>query len=144
MQYFNPPPPDPRTFGNPSFPQQKESSSWFGWFIVAIGALVTGFFIGKNSKKITEKIEPLGQELTEKLENKVEDLKECIEQILGMDFEELEPEIIKKYTDNFDKLNRAEKLWCKREFEENPQLQKKYPKLSLKLGIEPNEDFNLL
>ena len=141
---------DPRYFApNPQFPAAQKSSSWFGWLLMVIGALISGYILGQSEK--TEPHEKPKDDVIPKIDGEppvVPTLAEKTETLpvppganAPKKLIELGDDIIDKLTADFDNINMAERLFMKRELEENPQLIIKYPVLAKLLGfkIENND-----
>lgn len=142
---------DPRNFAyHPQFPEPKKSSSWVGWLLMVIAALIAGFFAGQTVK--IEVVHPTNDNHTDLndshftsatiVEEKEEDPKEDEPETKinePVKFTDLDDEIIHRYTEDFDNLNQAERLFCKREFDTNPELITRYPMLAKLLGFEIEE-----
>lgn len=144
---------DPRNFAyHPQFPEPQKSSSWVGWLLMVIAALIAGFFAGQTVKV---EVHPKNDDHTDLNDNhltsativdekeeepkNVEPEAKINEPVM---FTDLSDEIIHRYTEDFDNLNQAERLFCKREFEINPELITRYPILAKLLGfdVEENDD----
>ena len=141
---------DPRYFAqNPQFPAAQKSSSWFGWLLMVIGALISGYVLGQSEK--TEPHEKPKDDVIPKIDGEppvvptLAEKTETIPQPPGANAPkkliELGDDIIDRLTADFDNINMAERLFMKRELEENPQLVIKYPVLAKLLGfkIENND-----
>ena len=141
---------DPRYFApNPQFPAAQKSSSWIGWLLMVIGALISGYILGQSEK--TEPHEKPKDDVVPKIDGeppvvptlaeKTETLPEPQGANAPKKLIELGDDIIDRLTADFDNINMAERLFMKREFQENPQLIIKYPVLAKLLGfkIENND-----
>lgn len=149
---------DPRYFSHhPQFPEPQKSSSWFGWLLMVIAALIGGFFMGQTVK-IEEKSpinppEPLVKDTHEPTNDKdtfavvVEEPKvvpKPTKTAIQTKFIDLDDEIIARFTADFENIGQADKMFTKREFKENPELITRYPELAKLLGfyIEDENDTN--
>ena len=141
---------DPRNFANhPQFPEPKKSSSWVGWLLMIFGALIGGFFLGQNVK-IEEKVlpnnpEPSTNDTPEPTNDKEHTFAVVVDEpkvepeppkpIIQTRFIDLDDDIIARFTADFANIGEADKLFTKREFQENSELITKYPELAKLLGF---------
>lgn len=145
---------DPRNFANPQFPEPKKSSSWVGWLMISLATLVMGFLLGQNVK-IEEKSNDVPKptnDTPEPTNDKEHTFAVVVDEPkvepeppkITTKFIELDDEIIARYTADFENVVEADRLWTKREFQENPELITKYPELAKLLGfwVEDENDTN--
>lgn len=141
---------DPRYFAfQPQFPEPKKSSSWVGWLLMVIAALIGGFFFGQNVK-IEEKVlanepEPSTNHTPEPTNDKEHTFAVVVDEPKvepeppktdsPRKFIDLDDEIITRFTADFENIGEADKLFTKREFKANPELITKYPDLAKLLGF---------
>ena len=147
---------DPRYFApNPQFPEPKKSSSWVGWLLMVIAALIGGFLFGQNTKievrdepkddfaPTNDKIPTTNDEVLPVAKVVVEPktTPEPPKEDAPTRFADLSEAVVLGITNDFDNHNEAEKLHFKREFDENPELITKYPVLAQLLGFEVPEEY---
>jgi hypothetical protein len=133
---------DPRFFAHPQFPEPKKSSSWVGWVMMLIGALIGGFFLGQNVK-IEERTKPHEDFPTEPepIQTKIEApvLKESLKMVSP---EKLKPDEVNHElgeigtSKDFEDLNLAERLFAEKAFTDDPTMIEKHPELAKFLGFE--------
>ena len=149
---------DPRYFApNPQFPEPKKSSSWVGWLLMVIAALIGGFLFGQNTKievcdepkddfvPTNDKISTTNDEVVPVATVVVEPkTPEPPKEDAPRRFIDLDNDIIERFTLDFANIGEADRLFTKREFTENPELITKYPVLAQLLGFEVEDDTNPL
>ena len=113
-----------------------------------MGALIGGFFLGQSVKveiktPTDDKDDSSNVAIVPTNDNetfaKLVDEPDHKPKSPLLKFGDLGDEIVDKYTADFDNLNQAERMFCKREFQENPELITKYPILAKLLGFEIEE-----
>lgn len=158
MQYFQQPP-DPRTFGNPHIPEPK-GSGWFGWLLMIIATAIGSFLLGKmfsqsqiepplheTNKEDLARIAEVPAMTSQTIDNEEDKEEQKQEQQDQEDnpktFDELEDDVIERFIEDFENVSLAEKLWCKKQFQENSYLIEWYPELAEKLGLSTPTDNQL-
>jgi hypothetical protein len=151
---------DPRYFApNPQYPEPKKSSSWVGWLLIALSALIGGFFLGQNTKienpHEPDRFNPPNDNFNPPNDDKLTSAAVVIEPeivpkpeppvvVEPVKFTDLSEEIVEKMTADFDNMSDADRLFAKISFRDNSELIEKYPDLAQLLGfeIEDLEDTN--